>query len=132
MTKGSIYWRYQPESQTVKMNDSIILKCEGESSEALQYQWYHFSSLSKRINNSIFNPRLKDNTSLVDTISSQGRLRTFTDGVLSIQKIEPSDHGLYICIVSIINSTRIRSKPAIITVKCKCISIDLEKIRVYN
>lgn len=75
----------------------------------------------------IFNPRLKDNTSLTDTISSQGRIRTFTDGVLSIQNIQPSDHGLYICIVSIINSTRIRSKPAIITVKCKFIGIDLEK-----
>ena len=79
-----------------------------------------------------FNLRLKDNTSLADTISSQGRIRTFTDGVLSIQKIEPSDHGLYICIVSIINSTRIPSKPAIITVKCKFISIDLEKIRACN
>jgi hypothetical protein len=36
---GSIYWRHFPESQTVKINDSITLKCEGESSEPLQYQW---------------------------------------------------------------------------------------------
>lgn len=43
--KGSIYWRYQPESQTVKINDSLILKCEGESSEALQYQWYNYCLL---------------------------------------------------------------------------------------
>ena len=37
--KGSIYWRRFPESETVKINDSIILKCEGESSEPLQYHW---------------------------------------------------------------------------------------------
>ena len=36
---GSIYWRHFPESQTVKINDSLILRCEGESSEKLQYQW---------------------------------------------------------------------------------------------
>jgi hypothetical protein len=39
LIKGSIYWRRFPESQTVKINDNIILKCEGESSEPLQYQW---------------------------------------------------------------------------------------------
>ncbi len=38
--KGSIYWRNFPESQTIKINDSITLKCEGESSEPLQYQWW--------------------------------------------------------------------------------------------
>jgi hypothetical protein len=37
--KGSIYWRRFPESQTVKINDSLILKCEGESNEPLKYHW---------------------------------------------------------------------------------------------
>ncbi|CAF4434309.1 unnamed protein product, partial [Rotaria sp. Silwood2] len=36
--RGSIYWRRFPESQSVKINDSLIVKCEGESSEKLQYQ----------------------------------------------------------------------------------------------
>jgi hypothetical protein len=72
--------------------------------------------------------RLKDNVSISDTITSQGRLRTFSDGVLSIHNIEPSDHGSYICIISILNSTSIRSKPAIITVKCKLIMSNIEKI----
>lgn len=57
--------------------------------------------------------------SLSDTISSQERIRTFSDGVLIINNIEPSDHGSYVCVISILNSTSIRSKPAIITVKCK-------------
>jgi hypothetical protein len=62
---------------------------------------------------------LKDNVSMSDTISSQNRIRTFSDGVLNINNIEPSDHGSYVCIISILNSTTIRSKPAIITVKCR-------------
>jgi hypothetical protein len=37
---GSIYWRHFPVSQTIKINQSVTLKCEGESSEPLQYQWY--------------------------------------------------------------------------------------------
>jgi hypothetical protein len=56
-----------------------------------------------------------------DTISLQDRIRTFSDGVLNINNIEPSDHGSYVCIISILNSTTIRSKPAIITVKCEFI-----------
>ncbi len=76
------------------------------------------------------NIRLKDNISISDTISSQGRMRTFTDGVLNINNIEPSDHGSYVCIISILNSTSIQSKPAIITVKCKFIVVNIEKITV--
>jgi hypothetical protein len=62
---------------------------------------------------------LKDEVSISDTISSQNRIRTFSDGVLSINNIEPSDNGSYVCIISILNSTNIRSKPAIITVRCE-------------
>ncbi|CAF0863046.1 unnamed protein product [Rotaria sordida] len=99
LIRGSIYWRRFPESQTVKINDSLILKCEGESSEKLQYHW------------------LKDDFPISETISSRDRLQTYSDGVLSINNIEPSDHGSYTCIISIINSASVRSKPAIITVK---------------
>ena len=63
--------------------------------------------------------RLKDNISLSDTISSQDRIRTFSDGVLHINNIEPSDHGSYVCVISILNKRSIRSKPAVITVKCE-------------
>ena len=41
---GSIYWRRFPESRAVKINHTITLKCEGESSEPLQYQWYERAS----------------------------------------------------------------------------------------
>ena len=99
--KGSIYWRRFPENQTVKINDSTILKCEGESSEPLQYQW------------------LKNDHPISDLVSSEDRLRTYSDGVLSINKIEPSDHGSYVCVISVLNSASVRSKPAIVTVKCK-------------
>ncbi|UJR25292.1 hypothetical protein I4U23_006644 [Adineta vaga] len=95
---GSIYWRHFPQNQTVKINGSITLKCEGESSEPLQYQW------------------LKNEIFISETISSSGRIRTFSDGILTINNIKPSDHGSYVCIISILNSTSIRSKPAIITV----------------
>ena len=63
---------------------------------------------------------MKDNVSISDAISSQDRIRTFSDGVLIINNIEPSDHGSYVCIISILNSTSIQSKPAVITVKCEC------------
>ncbi|CAM4769013.1 unnamed protein product [Rotaria magnacalcarata] len=99
LIRGSIYWRHFPESRTVKINDSITLKCEGQSSEPLQYQW------------------LKDEVSLSDTISLQDRIRTYSDGLLSINNIEPSDHGSYVCKISTSNSTSIRSKQALITVK---------------
>ncbi|CAF3358164.1 unnamed protein product [Rotaria sp. Silwood1] len=99
LIRGSIYWRYFSESQTVKINDNITLKCEGQSSELLQYQW------------------LKNEISISDTISSQDRIRTFSDGILNINNIEPSDHGSYVCKISTFNSTSIRSKPAFITVK---------------
>jgi hypothetical protein len=77
--------------------------------------------LFSKKNISNFDLRLKDNVSISDTISSQDRIRTFSDGVLNINNIEPSDHGSYACIISILNSTSIRSKPAIITVKCEFI-----------
>ncbi|CAF3335483.1 unnamed protein product [Rotaria socialis] len=99
LIRGSIYWRHFPENRTVKINDSITLKCEGQSSEPLQYQW------------------LKDEVSLSDTISLQDRIRTYSDGLLSINNIEPSDHGSYVCKISTSNSTSIRSKQALITVK---------------
>ncbi|CAF1921728.1 unnamed protein product [Rotaria magnacalcarata] len=99
LIRGSIYWRRFPESQTVKINDSVILKCEGESSEKLQYQW------------------LKDDLPFLDTISSRDRIQTYSDGVLSIHNIEPSDHGFYVCIINTLNSASVRSKPAVITVK---------------
>ncbi|CAF2364937.1 unnamed protein product [Rotaria sp. Silwood2] len=60
---------------------------------------------------------LKNEISISDTISSQDRIRTFSDGILNINNIEPSDHGSYVCKISIFNSTSIRSKPAFITVK---------------
>ncbi len=63
--------------------------------------------------------RLKDDLLISDVISIQDRIRTYSDGVLNINKIEPSDHGSYICIISTLNSASVRSKPAIITVKCK-------------
>ncbi len=63
--------------------------------------------------------RLKDDLSISDVISTQDRIRTYSDGVLSINNIEPSDHGPYVCIISTLNSASVRSKPAIITVKCK-------------
>ncbi|CAF1283707.1 unnamed protein product [Rotaria sordida] len=99
LIRGSIYWRHFPSSQTVKINDSITLKCEGQSSEPLQYQW------------------LKNEILISDTILSQDRIRTFSDGILNINNIEPSDYGSYICKISIFNSTSIRSKPAVIIVK---------------
>ena len=47
---GSIYWRRFPSSQTVKINQSVILKCEGESSEPLQYYWWdRFLYLMKKV-----------------------------------------------------------------------------------
>ena len=63
--------------------------------------------------------RLKDDLSISDIISSQDRVQTYSDGVLSINNIQPLDHGSYVCIISTSNSTSIRSKPAVITVKCK-------------
>ncbi|CAF1417726.1 unnamed protein product [Adineta ricciae] len=96
---GSIYWRHFPQNQTVRINGSLTLKCEGESSELLQYQW------------------LKNDLPISDIVSSSERIRTFSDGVLTINNIEPSDHGSYTCIISIVNSTSIRSKPAMIIVK---------------
>ncbi|CAF1658466.1 unnamed protein product, partial [Adineta ricciae] len=98
LIRGSIYWRRFPQSQTVKINESLILKCEGESSEPLQYHW------------------LKDDLPISDVIASQDRIRTYSDGVLNIQRIEPSDHGLYVCIISASKLVNVRSKPAIITV----------------
>jgi hypothetical protein len=76
------------------------------------------SLVSKELNTKFWF-RLKDDLSISDTISSQDRLRTYSDGVLSINNIEPFDRGSYVCIISTLNSTNIRSKPAIITVKCK-------------
>ncbi|CAF2619752.1 unnamed protein product [Rotaria sp. Silwood2] len=84
--RGSIYWRRFPESQSVKINDSLIVK-------------------------------LKDDLPISETISSRDRIKTYSDGVLIINNIEPSDYGSYVCIISIINSASVRSKPAIITVK---------------
>ena len=66
-----------------------------------------------------FDIRLKDEVPISDTISTQDRIRTFSDGVLRVDNIQPSDHGSYICKISLLNSTTVRSKPAIITVKCK-------------
>jgi hypothetical protein len=68
-----------------------------------------------------FHFRLKDDLPMSDVISSQDRIRTYSDGILSISNIEPSDHGSYVCIISILNSANVRSEPAIITVKCKFI-----------
>ncbi|CAF0748074.1 unnamed protein product [Adineta steineri] len=99
LIRGSIYWRRFPESQTVRINSSLNLKCEGESSEPLQYHW------------------LKDDVLISDIIASQDRIRTYSDGVLTINHIQPSDYGLYVCVISILNSASVRSKPAIITVK---------------
>ncbi|UJR23619.1 hypothetical protein I4U23_026605 [Adineta vaga] len=99
LIRGSIYWRQFPQSQTVKINESLILKCEGESSEPLQYYW------------------LKDDLPISDIIASQDRIRTYSDGVLNIQRIEPSDHGSYVCIISASKTINVRSKPAIIIVK---------------
>jgi len=67
--------------------------------------------------------RLKDDQSISDVISTQDRIRTYSDGILSINNIEPSDHGSYVCIISTLNSASVRSKPAIITVKCKFICL---------
>jgi hypothetical protein len=39
LTLGSIYWRQIPASQTVKLNQTVTLQCEGESSESLRYYW---------------------------------------------------------------------------------------------
>ncbi|CAF0758019.1 unnamed protein product [Adineta steineri] len=97
--RGSIYWRQLPQSQIAKIHDNITLKCEGESNELLQYQW------------------LKNEVPISDTISSLDRIHTFSDGVLSINNIQPSDHGSYVCVISILNTTNIRSKPATVTVK---------------
>jgi hypothetical protein len=69
-----------------------------------------------------FNIRLKDDLPISDVISAQDRIRTYSDGVLSIHDIEPSDHGSYVCVISILNSASVRSKPAIVAVKCKLIS----------
>ncbi|CAF4363941.1 unnamed protein product, partial [Rotaria sp. Silwood2] len=60
---------------------------------------------------------LKDDLPISETISSRDRIKTYSDGVLIINNIEPSDYGSYVCIISIINSASVRSKPAIITVK---------------
>ena len=68
--------------------------------------------------------RLKDDLSISDVIASQDRIRTYSDGVLSIQRIEPSDHGAYVCIISASKLVNVRSKPAIITVTCK-LSIEM-------
>ena len=69
---------------------------------------------------SIFSRRLKDEAFLSDRTSSDHRMRTYSDGVLTIDNIQPSDHGSYVCMISSIpNVTQIRSKPAVITVRCK-------------
>lgn len=67
--------------------------------------------------------RLKDNLPVSDLVASQERIRTYSDGVLSIQRIEPSDHGSYVCVISISKSANVRSKPATITVKCEFSSV---------
>ncbi len=64
---------------------------------------------------------MKDDLPISDVIAIEDRIRTYSDGVLSINYIEPSDHGSYVCVISILNSASVRSKPAIVTVKCKCV-----------
>jgi hypothetical protein len=64
--------------------------------------------------------RLKNDVLLSDTITSEDRIRTYSDGVLIINHIQPSDHGSYVCVISISNGTNIRSQPAVITVQCWC------------
>lgn len=63
----------------------------------------------------------------MDTILSGDRIQTYSDGILTIHDIEPSDHGSYACIISTASSASVRSKPAIITVKCRFKSFNLMK-----
>ena len=78
--------------------------------------------------------RLKDDLPMTDAILSRGHIRTYSDGVLSITNIQPSDHGSYVCIISTSSSNSVHSKPAVITVKCKlfsfCLWLELKKL--YN
>ena len=67
-----------------------------------------------------FSIRLKDDLPIAESILSQGRIRTYSDGILSLNSAEPTDHGSYVCIISTPSSASVRSRPAVITVKCKC------------
>lgn len=63
--------------------------------------------------------RFKDDVPISDRALSQDRIRTYSDGLLTIQQIEPTDHGSYVCVISASNSVSVRSRPAMISVKCK-------------
>lgn len=129
--QGSIYWRQFPSNQTVKMNDSISMKCEGESSEPLQYRWWVMDDRSSIFHLSM-SIRLKDDVFLSDTISSEDRIRTYSDGALIIHRVQPSDQGAYVCMISTHNGTNIRSKPAILTVRCRWTVAEFELIVERN
>ena len=62
--------------------------------------------------------RLKDDLLLSESMPDNDRIRTYSDGMLMINDIQPTDHGSYVCVISIINGTSVRSKPVIITVRC--------------
>jgi hypothetical protein len=62
---------------------------------------------------------MKDELLLSEMISMQDRIRTFSDGLLTINHVQPSDHGAYVCVIRTANGLEVRSEPAVITVRCK-------------
>ena len=75
---------------------------------------------SSLFNNDFVSTRLKNDLPISENLFSQDRIRTYSDGVLSINYAQPSDHGSYVCIISTASGANVRSKPATITVKCEC------------
>ena len=78
-----------------------------------------------------FEIRFKDDVPISDRVLSQDRIRTYSDGILTIQQIEPNDHGSYVCVISASNSVSVRSRPAMISIKCMlnilCIGKDIRR-----
>jgi hypothetical protein len=67
--------------------------------------------------------RLKNDLPIAESVLSQNRIRTYSDGVLTIQYVQPDDHGSYTCIISASDSSNVRSRPATITITCVCTSM---------
>lgn len=66
----------------------------------------------------MINIRFKDDVSMSEIVASQHRIRTYSDGLLIIDHIQPFDHGSYVCLISTLNGTSARSKPVHVTVRC--------------
>lgn len=66
----------------------------------------------------IYYNRLKNDVPIAENLSPQDRIRTYSDGVLTINNAQPIDYGSYVCVISTSRGALVRSRPAQIIVKC--------------